>query len=179
MKHFFVVSRYASVAILDYATLSQSFAPLVVSSSASSLAQLNQTNLESEDEHADYLDRSKIVRSSFCTHQQLTNNNDKHNTSVAKIISNGGPGKMNSAIYSNSFNRSSSYTPNTNNEYKLFKDKLLKNTTEIINSNNNSNNNNNTTTHNFTDSSSSSRIDDYYQIPVIDYSNKDYVITRL
>ena len=175
--------RHPNGCNLDYTALAQSFGPLVASSSASSLAHC-KTKLQKETiVHKSNLIRSPRSRASFNTthdhqhHHYHTTNNEKGNSNmfIAKIISSGcgsgigsGGVKNGLILHANSFHRSSSYTPNTLNEYKIFK--AIKEGTA---NNGNKNANANGTYAN------ESLIDEFYQIPVIDYSNKDFVITRL
>ena len=146
--------------------------------------------------------RSPLLRASFTTttnsnYYNNTNNNNSHdsknNKFIAKIISNGNLLRNNdqlitmnpnfnptnpsnsstaTATGSSSFNRSASYTPYTHNEYKIFKTKSSQLTL--------ANNNESHLNHQLANVTNSDKNEnEFYQIPVIDYSNKDYVITRL
>lgn len=132
--------NYNSASIIDFVSI-----PIASSTSASSL-QATQDLIDDETK----IDRSKIVRASFSGNYY----------NPPKQIKNGDASSACGAIYSNYFNRSASYTPNSAFNYL---------------------NNNGAKFKRLKDSHTqqSKNFDEFYQIPVIDYSNKDYVITRL
>jgi hypothetical protein len=168
----------------DFTTLTQSFAPLVASYSASSLAQLNKNKnhlnsiFDEDQQQEKNLKRSHFYRSSFSTssHNHIehsstttTTTTTPNNKFIAKVLSNGEMHQQGVSKHAtNSFNRSASYTPNTHNEFKIFKN--IRESRIFSNHHHH---------HHISNNAASADDEFSYQIPVIDYSNKDYVVTRL